>query len=57
MARYDNFPSGPRAKLAKGLFVTRGPAHKTPKDVAKAKAEAGMVNGQYTAPMRKIGRV
>ena len=57
MARYDNFPSGPRAKLAKGLFVTRGPAHKTPKDVAKAKAEAGMVNGQYTSPMRKIGRV
>lgn len=44
------FPSGPKKKLAKGLFVERGKAHKTPKKVAAAKAEA------YSGQPRKNGQ-
>ena len=56
MKRTPSWPSGPKAKPARGLFVTRGPAHKTPKEVAAAKTEAGMVDGQYTCPPRKNGQ-
>ena len=56
MKRFNQWPSGPRQKTAKGLFKTApSKSPKTPKNVVAAQGAAGMVNGQYTSPTRKLG--